>query len=307
MPSLRARLVELALPLLGIKRFFSEPDKLDERIAKLRRQAPIRPRAKWHRRLEITEVTARGFPLVTISPKGGAKPGAPHLLYLHGGGYVMDIAAVHWDTVCRLCEDLGASASVPIYPLAPEVKATQTLAAMRNLYEELVQHYGASNITVMGDSAGGGMTLALAQVIAKDGGELPASLVLYSPWLDATASGDGQKAIESKDRMLAIVGLETCGRLYAGDLPLDDHRLSPLFGPLEGLPPMAIFAGTHDILVVDARRLAEKLDSSGMPDHRYHEYDKMFHVWMLLPIPEGKQALTETARFIREKHEEKTQ
>ncbi|MBX7528564.1 alpha/beta hydrolase [Qipengyuania vesicularis] len=307
MPSLRARLVELALPLLGIKRFFSEPDKLDERIAKLRRQAPIRPRAKWHRRFEITEVTTRGFPLVTISPKGGARPGAPHLLYLHGGGYVMDIAAVHWDTVCRLCEDLGASASVPIYPLAPEVKATQTLAAMRNLYDELVQQYGASSITVMGDSAGGGMTLALAQAIANDGGELPASLVLYSPWLDATASGEGQKAIEPKDRMLAIIGLEACGNLYAGDLPLDDHRLSPLFGPLKGLPPMAIFAGTHDILVVDARRLAEKLESPGMPDHRYHEYKNMFHVWMLLPIPEGRQTLEETVRFIREKHEEMTQ
>ena len=124
MTSLRARLVNLALPLLGIKRFFGEPEKMPERIAKLRRQKPIRPRAKWHRQFTIREHADRGFALVTIEPPGGHRPGAPHLLYLHGGGYVMDIAAVHWDAVADLCERLGASASVPLYPLAPDTTAS---------------------------------------------------------------------------------------------------------------------------------------------------------------------------------------
>ena len=166
--SLRARLVNLALPLLGIKRFFSEPEKMDSRIAKLREKDSIRPRGKWHRRLDISESTSHGYAVVTITPKGGAKPGAPHILNLHGGGYVMDIAAVHWDSVAKLCEDLGASATVPIYPLAPEVTAAQTIPAMRALYGELAERYGADTITVMGDSAGGGMSLALAQVILAE-------------------------------------------------------------------------------------------------------------------------------------------
>ena len=298
MPSLRARLVELALPLLGIKRFFSEPGKLDARIAKLREQKPIRPRAKWHKRFAIREDGSRGFPVLTIEPKEGARPGAPHLLYFHGGGYVMDVAAVHYDAVCKLCVELGASATVPLYPLAPEAKALQTLGQMRQLYGEIAERYGAPNITIMGDSAGGGMSLAVAQMVLDDGGDLPGSVVLFSPWLDATASDPGQIAIEPADRMLSVNGLGACGKRYAGNLALDDPKVSPLFGELRGLPPIAIFAGTHDILLVDARRLVRKLTADGMPEHMYREYAGMFHVWMLLPVPEGRQALAETVRFI---------
>ena len=300
MASIRARLVDLALPLLGIKRFFAEPDRLDERIAKLRARRPVRPRAKWHKRFDIREFASRGFPVVTIEPRGGARPGAPHLFYLHGGGYVMDIAAVHWDTVADLCERLGASATVPVYPLAPENKAPEVLAAMHSLYLELAARHGAQNITVMGDSAGGGMSLALAQMLKADGGPMPGSLVLYSPWLDATATAEGQRAIERRDRMLAVSGLEACGAMYSGDLARDDPRVSPLFGDLEGLPPIAIFSGTSDILIVDGRRLAKRLDEPGMPEHVYYEYKDMFHVWMLLPVPEAKQARSQTVDFIRE-------
>lgn len=299
MASIRARLVNLALPLLGVKRFFSQPDRLEERIADLRRRKPIRPRAKWHKRFDISEFASRGYPVVTIEPKGGARPGAPHLLYLHGGGYVMDIAAVHWDAVMDLCERLGASATVPLYPLAPEAKAAEVLDAMRALYGELADRYGADHLTVMGDSAGGGMTLALAQMLRDEGATLPASLVLYSPWLDATGTAEGQRAIEPRDGMLAVSGLEACGDMYRGELAVDDPRVSPLFGELAGLPPMAVFSGTSDILLVDGRRLVERLAAPGMPDHIYREYDDMCHVWMLLPIPEAKRARGETVEFIR--------
>ena len=296
-PSFPARLVNFALPLLGIKRFFSQPDQMPARIAKMRQQASPRPKAKWNRTFDITEDAARGYAVVTITPRGGADLEAPHLLYLHGGGYVMDIAAVHWDAVLRLCEQLGASATVALYPLAPEHTAAPTVAAMQHLFEELAERHGAANITVMGDSAGGGMALALAQQQLAAGAAMPGKLVLWSPWLDATASDPAQGAVEPRDRMLAISGLGACGRMYAGDLPLSDARISPLFGDLTGLPPMAIFSGTHDILIVDGRRLAERLRSLGAA-HEYHEYAGMFHVWMLLAVPEGKRALAQTAAFI---------
>lgn len=298
MPSISATLVNLALPLLGVRRFFAETDRLAERIADLRRKPSLRPKAKWQRDFTIVEDTSRGFAVVTITPRAGTKADAPHLLYLHGGGYVMDVAALHWDTVLRLCAMLGASATVPLYPLAPEHKAQDVLGAMRRFYGELVDAHGAQRITVMGDSAGGGMSLALAQMLKSDGGPMPGRLVLWSPWVDATASDPAQRAVEPKDRMLAIAGLEACGEMYRGDLPLDDYRVSPLFGPLDGLPPMAVFSGTSDILIVDGRRLAAKLDAIGAA-HEYHEYPGMFHVWMLLPVPEGKQALAQTAAFIR--------
>lgn len=297
MTSLSARLINFALPLLGIRRFFSQPDRMPARIARLRQQASPRPKAKWHRTFDIAEDAARGYAVVTITPSGGAAAGAPHLMYLHGGGYVMDIAAVHWDALLRLCEALGASATVPLYPLAPEHTAAPTMAAMQRLFEELAARHGAASISVMGDSAGGGMALALAQQQKASGGVMPGKLVLWSPWLDATASDPAQRAVEPRDRMLAISGLGACGRMYAGDLPLSDSRVSPLLGDLAGLPPMAIFSGTHDILIVDGRGLAERLRALGAA-HEYHEYAGMFHVWMLLPVPEGKRALAQTAAFI---------
>lgn len=298
MASLQARLINLALPLLGIKAFFSQPEKMAARLHKARSAKPQRPKAKWHGKFYIVEGNTRGYPVVTISPRGGGAPGRAHLLYLHGGGYVLDVAGLHFETVCRLCERLGASATVPVYPLAPEHKAPEVLAAMRSLYGEVAAQHGAANVTVMGDSAGGGMSLALAQMLKADGGAMPASLVLWSPWLDATATAEGQATIERQDRMLAQSGLRACGAAYGGDLPLDDPRLSPLFGDLDGLPPMAIFSGTSDILLVDGQRLAAKLEAMGVTGFEYHEYEDMFHVWMLLPVPEGKEALEQTAQFI---------
>ena len=301
MPSLRARIVEALLPLLGIKKFFSEPDRMDARIARLRAKDPVKPRGKWRKRFDIVESHEDGYTLVTATPKGGAQKGAPHILYLHGGGYIMDIAAVHYDAVFKLCEQLGASASVPLYPLAPETTVAETLPAMRRLYDRLAQRYGAGALHVMGDSAGGGMTLALAQDLMATGGPAPASLVLYSPWLDATGSGEGQAELERKDKMLSLKGLSACASRYGGDVSAGDPRLSPLFGALDGLPPTAIFAGTHDVLLVDGRRLAEKICVDGT-QHMYREYEAMPHVWMLLPIPEGKRALQETAQFVARHH-----
>lgn len=302
MVSLPARLVNFALPLLGVRRFFSQPEKLDRRIADLRRKQSARPGRALRSEFDISEDASRGYAVVKMQPKRGVGENAPHILYLHGGGYVMDIASVHWPAVGRLCAMTGASATVPIYPLAPEHKADHVIAEMRKLYDELVARYGASNITIAGDSAGGGMALALAQVVAADGGPSPASLVLLSPWLDATASHPDQREIEKRDRMIAVAGLEACGRLYRGELPVDDPRVSPLFGPLVGLPPMAIFSGSSDILVVDGRRLDKRLAEEGSVNHDYHEYDGLFHVWMLFPLPEGKRAMAQAASFIRRHH-----
>ena len=302
MVSLRARVFEFVLPLLGIKRFFSQPDKMDKRISKMRRAKSPRPSKSAHSDFVIGEDTSRGYPLVSLEPRETGEKSGLHLLYFHGGGYVMDIAALHWDAIVKLCSLAGASASVPIYPLAPEVTVQTTLPAMRALYDELAQKYGAGNIAIAGDSAGGGMALALAQDLAKDSEALPNSLTLFSPWVDASASGEGMAAIDPYDKMLSPQGLEACGRRYAGGLDLEDTRLSPLFGKLDDLPPTTIFVGTRDILLVDARRLRDRMEAAGNPPALYREADRMQHVWMILPIPEGAAALEEAASFMRKLH-----
>ena len=299
MISIRARIVNKLLPFLGIKAFFAEPDKVEGRIRKMREKGPDLPPKKMHRKFDVREDTSRGYPVYTVTPKGGSNTGAPHILYLHGGGYIMDIAAAHWGFIMRLCTALGASATVPLYPLAPEHKADEILPKMQELYGDIAAEYGALNMTVMGDSAGAGMTLALAQMLRDAGQVLPEKLVLLSPWLDAVGNHPDQPEIEKRDNMLAIIGLQSSGKMYAGDLPANDPLVSPLFGSLEGLPPIQMFAGTSDILLPDAQRFDELAKTAkDAPPVEYHEYEKMFHVWMLLPIPEGKKAMRQIVSFI---------
>lgn len=294
MRSLSALIVNFLLPLTGVKSFFAEPDKIPVKLQKLRARGPDVPGKAIQRDFNIDCDESRGFPVYTLTPKTGLRAGAPHIVYLHGGGYLMDIARPHWGFVARLCKALGASATVPLYPLAPEHQAPEILQAMHDLYLEVATEHPPQTITMMGDSAGGGMTLALAHRLRDAGAPLPGRLILLSPWLDATGSDPSQPAIEPKDGLLAIAGLRGAGAYYAGELGLKDPMVSPLFGQHNGLPPIQMFAGTYDILLPDARRMKALL-----PIIDYHEYPKMFHVWMLLPIPEGKQALAKMVRFIQ--------
>lgn len=131
---------------------------------------------------------------------------------------------------------------------------------------------------------------------------------LLSPWLDVTMSEPAQAALEPSDVMLMRrPGLALAGRWYANHLDVEDPRVSPLFGDLVGLPPILMFCGSHDILVIDALRFAERArHESGRgadgtaPDVTYHEEPGLMHVYALLPLPEGRAARQRIAAFLRE-------
>lgn len=133
----------------------------------------------------------------------------------------------------------------------------------------------------------------------KEGLARPSALVLLSPWLDLTVSDPVQAAIEPHDVMLMRPGARAAGRWYAGDWPLDDWRVSPLHGELAGLPPVLMFCGTHDILVVDARRLAARVRREGA-DLAYVEEPGLMHVYALMPLPEARAARERIASFVHE-------
>jgi len=103
--------------------------------------------------------------------------------------------------------------------------------------------------------------------------------------------------LPSKSFMISISGLKAFGELYAGDLDAKDPRVSPLFGAHDRLPPTQIFTGTADVLWPDSQRFKVALDQAG-EQCEYYEYSKMFHVWMLIPIPEGKKAMQQIADFM---------
>lgn len=298
MASFQAEIVRRLLVFTGLKKFFSNAELFEKKLAKERKKGPDKPKKKFLRKYNLQETTQDGYTVFTISPKTGLKSNH-HVLYFHGGGYVLDLAWAHWDFIGRLIDATGATVTLPIYPLAPETKCADLTPMMHKLFKHLAKAQGADNITVMGDSAGAGMTLTLGQVVCDAGDVQPARLVLLSPWLDATASDPSQPEIEKRDVMLGVRGLKLCAEAYRGDLETEHPWVSPLFGEMSGLPPIQIFAGTDDILLPDARRLVEKLKANNI-EHDYQEYADMYHVWMLISMPEGKQAMASISEFMGE-------
>ncbi|WP_173205001.1 alpha/beta hydrolase [Sphingopyxis sp. BSNA05] len=252
---------------------------------------------RWLRKhCDIEKSEIDGQPLYRLRPKENGT--SLHIFYLHGGGYAFNIVSLHWHFIKKLIRKTGASVTVPIYPLSPENKWDRSYAMVMEAFRQAVSRHGAENIVVMGDSAGGGFSLGLSQMLRDEGKELPAKLVLLSPYLDQTAADATQAELEKTDVLISVEGIRRLGSWWMreGEDPAM-FPASPLFAPLDRLPPMLVFAGTDEVLLADSLRLKQKGDECGA-NIELKLYDRMQHVWMLLPIPEAKKALNEITGFL---------
>ncbi len=288
--SLRAWGVTRLLPILyGAS---NDPAALSGEIEKDRRRGPALPPARLQRDLHIRDTTGWSGRRFELSAHADRRKG-PHILYFHSGAYVMQLIAPQWTLIAGLVRRTGGTASVALYPIAPEHDWRQGLDAADQAFDELAEKVGADNIVVCGDSAGGGLTLAIALKRRDEAKPLPAGLVLFSPWLDITVSGADQPELAKRDPSLNIPMLRRAGEMWARGTDGTSPYVSPLFGDHRGLPPTLVFTGTRDLLYSDARRLAEKA-----PNVRLETYPEMFHVWMAAPIPEAKRAVDQAAAFM---------
>lgn len=296
--SAASRFIDLYLRLKRRKRVFTDADGLHRSIRHERRGGAPRP-PFWLRfpaGIVAHERQVADRPLFELLPASGNSSGTT-LLFLHGGAYVHELFWPHWLFLARLVRRLRLRVLVPIYPLAPEYDHRITRDYLLRLWRELVAENPADTLFVGGDSAGGGLSLALAQQVQIAGLPLPRGLVLISPWLDATLADPAIPALDAADPILGREGLLEAARLYAAGAPLDDPWLSPLHGPLDGLPPIRLFAGTRDLLLPDGRHLAGRAAAAGV-DLLYHEAPGMIHDWMLLPLPEAQKPLAILADFL---------
>lgn len=242
---------------------------------------------------------AAGHSCVTLHPKLGK--GANHILYFHGGGFVLPMFDVHWPLVAALVDRTGASVTVPLYPVAPESpKSTQDDMADA-AYAKLLESTAAKNIILSGDSAGGHMALALALRLIRTGGHRPGKLVLFAPWLDVAMADEAMRAVEPHDVMLKVDALRALGKIWAGDEDPKSPECSPLYAndtDLAQLPPTQIYVGRHDLFVIDSRTFTSKLSNAGVQAQLY-EYDGAPHVFMaLLPTREAKDCLKLVSEFV---------
>ncbi|MEV8636934.1 alpha/beta hydrolase [Streptosporangium sp. NPDC051023] len=294
MTSTQARLTAVMVRLMGVKRrMYGSAEKVHKTIAADRRKGPALPDFKD--RLSVEERRVDGHRVYTVSPKAGLT--GRHLLYLHGGGWSLSITSLHWDLIGTLAERLGCSITVPLYPLAPEHTARDVWAMLLPLYRHLVERFSPESLTVMGDSAGGNLALSLVMQARRAGLPQPAHLVLVSPCADISVSDPAMVALERTDPILSIQGVREFGRLYAGDLGPRDPVVSPLYGSLRELAPIALFSGTREILNADAHRLRDKARQEGV-SMEWFEYPGMMHVWPLYPLPESRRAVEEIIAIV---------
>jgi monoterpene epsilon-lactone hydrolase len=225
---------------------------------------------------------------------------APLVIFLHGGGYVTGVGQPHWWLLADVIRRSGAAVWVPDYPLAPQHTAAVTVPWTTDVYAVAIGAVQAGRpVVLMGDSAGGGLALAVA-VAAKDRGlPMPAALVLLSPWLDVGMTAPDADELDRHDRMLPRRGLLAAGKAYAGAAGVADPLASPLFADLTGLPPATVFASTTEGLIADARRLAAR--AAHIPGWQVdvRETPDMVHDWLLFGfLPEARAAITEIAAIL---------
>lgn len=247
-------------------------------------KAEAGPPQRLRRRARVGERTVAGFRCVTVAPREDA--GGRGVLYLHGGAYVNEIAPQHWSLIGALA-GAGTTVHVPLYGLAPQHTFTEAYAMLEALYADLAAD--AAELTVMGDSAGGGLALGFAQTLRDTGRPLPRALALITPWLDIACRSPRIAEIEPSDPWLGRAGAVVAGRAWADGADPDDPRLSPLFGDMHGLPPIDAYYGTRDITFADAPALESACRRAGTPLD-LHVVEGACHVYPLVPMRKGRRA-----------------
>ena len=231
------------------------------------------------------------------------------ILYLHGGSYMAELKQEHWLFFEGLLQDTNATLVVPDYPLTPKYNYKDVFTMMEPCYEKILENEQDKTWIVMGDSAGGGLALALLEKMGEKGRKMPDALFLLSPWLDTSMENQKIDEVQSKDTMLSKPALKLAGEQYGRDIKEEDtYLVDPLYGPLQNLCPIVVFTGTADILNPDVAILEQRCKEAGT-QIIVKEYENAIHDFILYSFvkedvdfgKEGYQDILEEMRQIREK------
>lgn len=298
--TLRPGLAERLLRSTGVRNRLFPVAKLDHWAAHPRSPYAGRPPNRLLKRIAVERADLDGRPVYEVTPLlVAAHALTGHLLYLHGGAYVLDLLPhFHWPAIAKLANTLRRTMTVPIYPIAPEHSYREVFPFLLGVYRRLLETKDASSLAFMGDSAGGGMAFALCHAVRDAGLPRPSDAVLLSPWMHVALPDPAVPAVAKIDPLLNLDDLRAAGIRYAGGDPLDTPLISPSAGPLDGLPRLTVFTGTHDVLNPDARAFHRRATADGL-DIGWHERDGGVHVWMLLPGPRAGAALAQMRQVLQ--------
>ena len=247
---------------------------------------------------KITEGQLGNVPVEWVANSTAGARG--FVLYLHGGGYVTGSPRTHRGLTARIARDARVCVAVPDYRLAPEhahpAAVDDALAAYKGLLDQGIPPH---KIIIAGDSAGGGLSLALALRIKAAPLPQPAGLVLLSPWTDLTLAGSSMQSPQQKEWLLTKSFIVDAAQHYAAGQDPRQPTVSPLFADLTGLAAMLVQVGTEEVLLDDATRLSQAATGQGVPV-TLQIWPKLWHVWQLHggQMPEADRAIAAIAEFI---------
>lgn len=238
-----------------------------------------------------------GIPAAWVRPEG-AHDRSKMILYCHGGGYTSGTLGYARMLAVRMAKATGYEVLAFQYRLAPEHPYPEALEDARLIWEYLMLlGWGAREIILTGDSAGGNLALELALDLRDTQRMLPWRMVLFSPWTDLTASGESYTECRERDPLLTREYIEAVRDAFAPGADWSLPEYSPLFADLRGLPPTLIQVGGREILRDDSTRLYQKLQEAGVPAV-LQSWPEMWHVFQMFPLKTAEDAMEQAAQFL---------
>jgi len=292
MISIRARIVRFVSRQV-MKKLSPDSDVLKVRASFEKMHGRRRPA----RRVTSSAATLAGVHCEWLVPRGCE--GAPLLYYLHGGAYLMGSPGTHRKMVSHIARKAGLRALLPDYSLAPEHPFPAGLNDCLAVYRELLRAgEDPDRIVVGGDSAGGGMSMAVMLSLRDAGDPLPQAAVLLSPWLDLSAQGESMTTRAGVDPWFDPAHMPKIANYYCDESQRRDPLVSPVYADVGGLPPMLVQVGDHEILLSDSTRLTGSVTAAG--GHvTLQVWPDMWHVFQFFvgQMPESKRAIADIADF----------
>ncbi|MFP4312661.1 MAG: alpha/beta hydrolase fold domain-containing protein [Nitriliruptoraceae bacterium] len=223
------------------------------------------------------------------------------VVHLHGGAYALGSPRTHRTIAASIARTARAAVVLPDYRLSPEHPFPAALEDAEATWRWLLDVAGVHpwRVGISGDSAGGGLAAALLVRLLAEGVPHPACYLGWSPWLDLAATGDSIRDRAGADPWLPAPLLLPAALAYAGDTPLTDPEVSPLYAPLAGFPPTLLHVGGDDILLDDARRFVARARAAGV-DASVGVFPGLWHVFPAFPgLPESRDTIAEAGAFLR--------
>lgn len=255
------------------------------------------PPLKLFKQYEISKISTNGHMAYLIKHKSGTNRKV--IIYFHGGAYVKGPLPLQWKLLSEIAKATMYDFVVLDYPKTPEYTCIDAIGFCAEVFEKTTIDYKLKDIVFLGDSAGGGLALSTFMVLRESGKKIPGKIILLSPWLDVSMENKSIAENMDRDFILTIDGLKICGLFYAGEIDTKDWRVSPMYGNLEGLPEVHIFAGGSELFAPDCRDFVRNAKLKGSMVE-LHYYEDMQHDWPIMPvIPEAKQAKSEIIELIK--------